>query len=423
MACSTVPDHSTIAAFVSSMKDQIHSLFTDVLLICEEMKLLGGTSFALDGCKLPSNASRESSGTFEDLRKKKEKIEKKVGEKLSEQIAKDKEAAGNTESQERDAESIKREKQIKKLEGKAERIRKFLEENEPRQGKSGEIKSNVTDNDSGKMVTSHGAIQGYNAQALVDSEHQVIVCAEASGAGQDNEHIPPLVDGVKKNLKAIGYPEDHLEGKVLTADASYHSEVNLKKCEEEKLEAYIPDVNFRKRDPRFDTQQRHQPSKAKKFKHSDFQHSEEDDTYTCPNGKVLVLDTVKAKGSGGKRTYKRYEARESDCTDCPFRANCLQAKEGKFRRLLVLVAEDERSRLSQEMIKKIDSDEGKKTYVKRLAIVEPVFANVRHQKKLDRFTLRGKTKVNIQWLLYCMVHNMEKIAHYGTPLVANSTSA
>jgi len=41
------------------------------------------------------------------------------------------------------------------------------------------------------------------------------------------------------------------------------------------------------------------------------------------------------------------------------------------------------------------------------------FANIRIQKRLDRFTLRGKIKVNIQWLLYCMVHNIEKIVHFG----------
>jgi hypothetical protein len=51
--------HSTIAAFVSSMKDEIPPLFRDVLLVCEEMKLLGGTVFALDGCKLSSNASKQ----------------------------------------------------------------------------------------------------------------------------------------------------------------------------------------------------------------------------------------------------------------------------------------------------------------------------------------------------------------------------
>jgi hypothetical protein len=45
--------------------------------------------------------------------------------------------------------------------------------------------------------------------------------------------------------------------------------------------------------------------------------------------------------------------------------------------------------------------------------VEPVFANIRTAKGMNRFTFRGKDKVNIQWLLYCLVHNLEKIANYG----------
>jgi transposase len=75
LACGQHPDHSTIAAFVSSMKDQILPLFRDVLLVCEEQKLLGGTFFAFDGCKLPSNASKEWSGKISDLKRRKEKIE------------------------------------------------------------------------------------------------------------------------------------------------------------------------------------------------------------------------------------------------------------------------------------------------------------------------------------------------------------
>jgi transposase len=78
LACGQQPDHSTIASFVSSMKVEIAPLFRDVLLICHEMDLLGGTFFALDGCKLPSNASKEWSGKHADLSRKKEKIEKKV---------------------------------------------------------------------------------------------------------------------------------------------------------------------------------------------------------------------------------------------------------------------------------------------------------------------------------------------------------
>ena len=82
LACGQQPDHSTIAAFVSSMKAEILPLFRDVLLVCEEMNLLGGTMFALDGCKLPSNASKEWSGTVAELRKKKAKIETKVAQLL-----------------------------------------------------------------------------------------------------------------------------------------------------------------------------------------------------------------------------------------------------------------------------------------------------------------------------------------------------
>jgi len=58
------PDHSTIAAFISAMKKQIMAVFIQVLLICDQMDLLAGTHLSLDGCKLPSNASKEGSATF-----------------------------------------------------------------------------------------------------------------------------------------------------------------------------------------------------------------------------------------------------------------------------------------------------------------------------------------------------------------------
>ncbi len=69
--------------------------------------------------------------------------------------------------------------------------------------------------------------------------------------------------------------------------------------------------------------------------------------------------------------------------------------------------------LSKTMVKKVDSERGRTVYHQRIAIVEPVFSNIRFLKRLDRFTLRGKTKVTIQWLLYCMIHNIGKIVAYG----------
>ena len=62
---------------------------------------------------------------------------------------------------------------------------------------------------------------------------------------------------------------------------------------------------------------------------------------------------------------------------------------------------------------RIDSAEGRVLYGRRFATVEPVFGNLRHNKGLDRFTLRGQRKVDTQWKLFCLVHNIEKLAHHG----------
>jgi hypothetical protein len=68
---------------------------------------------------------------------------------------------------------------------------------------------------------------------------------------------------------------------------------------------------------------------------------------------------------------------------------------------------------TERMKKRIDSPEGRSLYGRRFATVEPVFANLRHNKRLNRFTLRGRTKVDAQWKLFCLVHNIEKLAHHG----------
>jgi hypothetical protein len=59
------------------------------------------------------------------------------------------------------------------------------------------------------------------------------------------------------------------------------------------------------------------------------------------------------------------------------------------------------------MLEKIETEQGRRIYPQHLAIAEPVFANIRIDKRLVRFTLRGKVKVNIRWLMYCLVHNIE----------------
>jgi transposase/IS5 family transposase len=407
LSCGQEPDHSTIAPFVSSLQEEIVPLFRDVLLVCDEMNLLGGTEFALDGLKLPSNASKKWSGTIGNLKRKKEKLENKVRLLLTAQIEADRKeevSQGENEKRKRQAERLKKE---------AERIEKWLSENEAKIGKQGgEIQSNVTDNDSAKMLTSHGTIQGYNAQALVDKKHQIIIQGEASGSGQDHHHIPPVIDEAKENMKALDYNEEYFEGATFTADSNYHSEVNIKKCVEEGLDAYIPDKDFRSRDPQFeDLKERYKSKKERKFKLEDFSYDEERDHYICPQGEVLRRTGKRLRYRDS--LYRRYAGKEGYCGGCVVKRLCIKNKGGKYKCLMVFM-EVERRNYSKEMVAKIDTERGRELYPHRIAIVEPVFANIRTNKRLDRFTLRGKIKVNIQWLLYCMVHNIEKIANFGS---------
>ena len=203
LACGQKPDHSTIAAFVSSMDNEIELLFTKVLLICEEEGLLSGTHFSLDGLKLSSNASKEWSGTFADLKKKQEALERKVKEAVREHRVTDK-----REGNENVSDQLRREKRIERLRQKVDRIEKFLSDNEPKIGSSGkEIQSNVTDNESAKMATSHGVLQGYNANAIVDEKHQIVLHAAAFGKGEYSSNMVPMLEGAKEKLEAIGWKE------------------------------------------------------------------------------------------------------------------------------------------------------------------------------------------------------------------------
>jgi hypothetical protein len=137
-----------------------------------------------------------------------------------------------------------------------ERLNDILKDREPKRGSDGkEIQSNAVDNESVKLPSSHGVVQGYNAQALVDSKHQVILAAEAF-ASQDHENLKPMLDNAKKNLVAIGKEPTFFEGKELTADSNYHSLNSLTVCKDEKLDVHprYPPEN----DPRFAEQQRFQ---------------------------------------------------------------------------------------------------------------------------------------------------------------------
>jgi hypothetical protein len=269
-----------------------------------------------------------------NLRHKLEKIEAKLKEKIAAHAQHDREdrkcarRAKHSGADERSMEARRQEQSIERLRRKSERLREFLATNEPRQGARREVQSNVTDNDSCRMHTSHGTLQGYNAQALVDGKHQIIVHGEAMGAGQDFRHVAPMLEGAADHLEWAGIAEEMpLDGATFSADCNYHSHENLAACARAGVDAYIPDANFRKRDPRFATQERHKPkaeqNEPRRLGLEHFSYDEASDSYRCPKGRVLRLEAATTYDQRGN-VYRRYQARREDCEACPLREQCIQ---------------------------------------------------------------------------------------------------
>ena len=252
----TAPHFTTIAHFVSTLRDDIANVFAAVLTVCNGQGLIGREMFAIDGVKLPSNASKHRSGTRAEFTPRAEKLETTA--------------------------------RIARLTKDALPLRAWLATHpEDRRGPTGGLrKSHRTDNESAKMATDKGVIQGDTGVAAVDAKHQFIVDAQTHGTGSEQELLLPVVEALATMRTSAT---------VLTADAGYHREANLAAL---AATALIADPDTRKRDERFADREHHtsapdllhdKSGTAKKslplFAPSDFTYDADARTCVCPAGK------------------------------------------------------------------------------------------------------------------------------------------
>lgn len=401
------PSYTHIARFVRELGPDIQALFSQVLLTCDRIGLIGKTMFAIDGVKLPANASKERSGTHAELAHRADRLDKAAAKIIAAHQAQDVHGSIDLDAQ--------RQCRIQELQREAQATRDFIAR-APRRlnGKGQELKTNLTDPDSAKMATSKGVIQGYAAQAAVDSAHQIIVAAEVIGSGSEQAMLLPMID---KSQPVRGTDT------LITADAGYHSDANVGALQAQGIPAMIADNQMRRRDERIDNA--HHKAKddplydktsvktLKFFRPEDFRFND-GNTATCPAGKTLSGNGTWYRTAQGQR-YQRFEAQAQDCSRCHLRTRCqrdITSTRGRQVSRFEARCADERDP-SERMRRAIDSPQGRRLYSQRMATVEPVFANIRHHKGMRRFTLRGRAKVSTQWNLFCLVHNIEKIAHCG----------
>ena len=318
------PDHSSIAAFISSNGEEVRDLFAQVLFKCSELKLITGEMFAIDGCKLPSNASKECSGKIAELQKKRDKLGKYIARVIQQHREMDKEEKAHPHG--KAAKKLKRfektmgarkdrkEKQLKRLNQKLAKLDKFLETAQPRKGLSGdEVKSNITDNESGFIKSAKGYIQGYNGVTIADSGNQVIITAEVTGGVAESGMFPEMLERLETTMEEASGKEEPLKKALVEGDTGFFTEDNLQKAAQMGVEVIIPDPQFRKRDPHFDGRKCHE--ETKRFGLEYFEYDEEHNCYHCPNGNVLTHQShQKLRNNSGHK----YQAKRGTCKDCPY---------------------------------------------------------------------------------------------------------
>jgi hypothetical protein len=265
---------------------------------------------------------------------------------------------------------------------------------------------------------------------VVDQRHQIVVHAEALGEGQENHLLQPMVQATRKNFEAIGVTQDVFAQATLSADSGYHSKQSMEYIAESEVDAYVADREMRRRDPAFANvgryKERHRKEQRRRsgsaerkwFTPADFVYDESKQTCLCPAGHKLYRSGVDIITGGYRGAH--FKAPKSACGPCGLRSQCLRHPERTAQRQVVFF----KGRVSgtskvpkapppaiEAMKRKIDSALGRLIYGRRIATVEPVFGNIQN-KGMGRFTLRGKGKVSMQWKLFTLVHNIEKIANY-----------
>jgi transposase len=424
LSADSQPHFTTIASFVSELDREIVGLFRDVLLYASELGLIGKEHFAVDGCKLPSNASKRWSGTHRELdekRKKLERVAERIVERHREQDGREKAGLGAKDA-----------KRVEAHRRKVAQIKAFLARGEKKVGPSGlEQKSNLTDPESAKMASSRGVLQGYNGLAVVDERAQIVVHAEAHGSGYEGHLLAPLIEATREAFNQLEPGRDVFQKAKVTADSGFHSRAVVAAVERTGADAYIADRDYRRRDPAFAGAGRHkererkerarerakkavEKTKPEPFSLRDFFYDEAKALCICPAGHKLYRSGQHLLFNGYRVAH--FKAPITACRGCALRARCLRHPERTPQRTVCFIKGREGPRTESKkqgpvdrMRFKFDTAAGRAIYSRRMGTVEPVFGNLQN-KGMRRFTLRGRRKVNAQWQLFTMVHNIEKIA-------------
>jgi|TARA_Y100000031_G_C8213255_1_gene382056 transposase len=383
------PNFRTISDFRMNHPELIAQASLQLKMFGLKRGLIDLSQIFIDGTKIIANVNNDRVIDKETIEKLKKYIDKQIEEGIKVDKEEDKlygdkgmhELPDDLNDDEKRRPAVKQiVREINKAiigneKEKAESIKKKLEKIDAKT--EGKNVCSVTDPDSRYMKNRGlGKKLSYNAQMAVD-KNGIILFEDVTQNAVDKNELLPVMNGIEKDFGQLP------KGTTVSADAGYEKGEAMEELDKRGYELLIPGKTSEKR-----------------FFKSNFSYDEKKDKFICPEGKPL-----EKRGKTFQKKYQRYLTiyLGTECPNCPHQKEC--CKTAKYRPLHILPQD----KLFQRIKNKLQSEEGKAKYKLRKQTVETVFGDIKENKKLRKFVLRGTKKVKTEWVLASISRNLIRI--------------
>lgn len=418
LSSMTIVDHNTINRFRSDkLKDSFKEIFKQVVLMLANEGLITLKNIYTDGTKIEAQAGRYTFVWGNSIKTNKSKMLTQLEElwNYAQSIDNDdepnpepnqfkeisKEVIQKTVAQ-IDAKLSGNDKASSKAKAKLRYIKNNfvanLEKYEQQEAILGNRNSySKTDTEATFMRMKEDHMQNgqlkpaYNTQ--ISTENQIIVHYTTHQNPTDTKTLKPHLSDFEQT-----YGEEIFnELETITADAGYGSEENYDALENKGITAYIKYNTFEKE------QDKNYQKKHKTFSKENLYYNQEEDYYVCPIGQKMhkTHQSQKNTEAGYEQNLSHYQAQ--NCQGCPLRSQCFKAKGNRS-----IERNHNLERHKQKTRELLLSEIGIQKRKQRSADVEPVFAQLKHNNGFRRFTLKGIKKVDLEFGLMAIAHNLRK---------------
>jgi len=341
------PDHKTISEFRRAHTSALAKVLKQCARLCLDLGLIEGNTLFVDGSKVRSNASINSSWTRERALKCLEKIDERIAAILSE--------CESVDESEASAPSLVRMKQeLSDREALQAKVADLLETIDS----EGKTSINATDRDCTKIHGRQGSHAGYNVQSVVDDKHGLIVNSDVTNENNDLHQFAEQIEQAHETLDT--------KCQTACADAGYANVEELEKVDGQDVRVIVPSSRQASEKP------------PGPFDASAFSYNRKQDTYTCPQGHVLTYSFTNEQ-----KQHRVYRIGGSTCRDCPHHAECSRNPRGRT------ITRSLNADLAEKLAAQYEHPDGQAVYQRRKEKVELPFGHIKHNLGVAGFLLRG----------------------------------